>query len=88
MKTLVTKQEWIDALTKAKAIALTQYPSPWCIFDGCNCAFPNYNAWAEACFDKSGEYQNDSVDWVSDKKPSRAEVAAVFDNSIQLIKEM
>lgn len=86
MKTPVTKQDWIDALTKAKKGALERYPDRFCIAVACE---RNEITWGENCtFNECGRYENRSLNWIREKSPSREEVAAVFDNSIQLIKEM
>lgn len=85
MKSPVTKQEWIDALTKAKADAMNLYPSSGCI---CIACANNGVDWHNARFDANGSFFYNSSRWILNSRPSRARVAAVFDNSIQLIKEM
>lgn len=86
---LVTKKDWIDALTKAKKQALRMYPDQWCIVSACR---RNGIAWGwhgdgnNAEFN-SYSYTGSSAYWMADKKRSRDEVAAVFDRSIEAIKK-
>jgi len=88
MKTLVTKQDWIDALTRAKAVALALYPNVNCIYLGCKGNGIRWIVHPINCKFKNAENYFYSSYWMSLKKPTKKQVAAVFDNSIQLIKEM
>ena len=75
----MTKAEWIARLRKAKVRALELYPISMCIYWAWG------DLWGEtANFDLGGQYENWSIDWMRETKPTRKQVAAVFDESIKL----
>jgi len=83
----MTKAEWISRLRKAKVLALELYPDWWCIADA---AHQKEIIWIDqkscnAKFSFGPDFpQTSSVEWMCGVKPSREQVALVFDESIRL----
>lgn len=76
----MTNKEFIRRLRKAKKEALRLWPSIFCVSQGCG--FANL-AWEQNCILEPTLH--DFVKWCNGK-PSRAEVAALFDRSIAALE--
>ena len=80
----MTNKEFCARLRKAKKLAVHLYPSPWCIYHGCNSA--GLGLGKCSIFD-SYEWVGMSSLWVGWNAKSKDDIAAVFDNSIRALGE-
>ena len=86
---LTTKADWIAALTKAKKEALRLYPSILCISYGCEYGGVFYGGNCRGRQKPNCEFHFgcSSLSFMATNR-TRAEVAAVFDRSIEEIRRM
>ena len=81
----ISNKEFCARLRDAKEIAAFLYPHDWCIYDACKIS--GIKLGIIAIFDKRGVWEHRSKDWVGRKAKCRADISAVFDNSIRNLGE-
>jgi hypothetical protein len=79
----MTNNEFCARLRKAKPITMKFYKMEGCFYLGCDSE--NIILGSNAIFGEGTEYERRSARWVRECKPTKADIARVFDESIKAL---